>query len=185
VTDLFLADTFDRIGVWGTSYSGGHVLRLAPYDRRIKAVVSQAMAINLAEMVTINKGRATLEALFDLCKKDRVQRYSDHKTNYIPAVGKQGEFAFLPDDEGNEWFNSSGKDAKNPWENLFEFGNLGPHFFQVLFGKFGRLFGICASSGYRYSQRSSVDDSGNEGPNYTLLSAIGSLQKGFSTQEID
>src|SRR6476646_6339227 len=30
-----------RLGVWGTSYSGGHVLHLAAHDRRIKAVVSQ------------------------------------------------------------------------------------------------------------------------------------------------
>jgi len=30
-----------RIGVWGTSYSGGHVMYLAAYDRRIKTVVAQ------------------------------------------------------------------------------------------------------------------------------------------------
>ena len=30
-----------RIGVWGTSYSGGHVLYLGAYDRRIKAIVAQ------------------------------------------------------------------------------------------------------------------------------------------------
>jgi hypothetical protein len=30
-----------RIGVWGTSYSGGHAIFLGAYDRRIKAVVAQ------------------------------------------------------------------------------------------------------------------------------------------------
>src|SRR5262249_46548362 len=30
-----------RIGAWGTSYSGGHVLVVAAIDRRVKAVVSQ------------------------------------------------------------------------------------------------------------------------------------------------
>ena len=30
-----------RIGLWGTSYSGGHVLHVAAYDSRVKAVVSQ------------------------------------------------------------------------------------------------------------------------------------------------
>ena len=30
-----------RIGVWGTSYSGGHVLEVAAHDRRVKCVVSQ------------------------------------------------------------------------------------------------------------------------------------------------
>jgi fermentation-respiration switch protein FrsA (DUF1100 family) len=36
----------DRIGIWGTSYSGGHVLAVAAHDRRVKAVVSQAMTIS-------------------------------------------------------------------------------------------------------------------------------------------
>lgn len=31
----------DRIGVWGSSYSGGHVLCVGAIDRRVKAVVSQ------------------------------------------------------------------------------------------------------------------------------------------------
>ena len=31
----------DRIGVWGTSYSGGHVLMVGANDRRVRCVVSQ------------------------------------------------------------------------------------------------------------------------------------------------
>ncbi|MCC6435213.1 MAG: alpha/beta fold hydrolase [Acidimicrobiales bacterium] len=31
----------ERIGIWGTSFSGGHVLTVAALDRRVKAVVSQ------------------------------------------------------------------------------------------------------------------------------------------------
>src|SRR5579859_3920570 len=33
-----------RIGIWGSSYSGGHVLVVAAIDRRVKAVVSQVPA---------------------------------------------------------------------------------------------------------------------------------------------
>lgn len=36
----------DRIGIWGTSYSGGHVLAVAAADRRVRCVVSQAMTIS-------------------------------------------------------------------------------------------------------------------------------------------
>jgi uncharacterized protein len=36
----------DRVGLWGTSYSGGHVLAVASHDRRVKAVVSQAMTVS-------------------------------------------------------------------------------------------------------------------------------------------
>ncbi len=35
-----------RIGVWGTSYAGGHVLVLGATDRRIKAVVAQVPTIS-------------------------------------------------------------------------------------------------------------------------------------------
>lgn len=36
----------DRIGVWGTSYSGGHVLMLCATDKRVKCVVSQVPTIS-------------------------------------------------------------------------------------------------------------------------------------------
>ena len=32
----------DKIGIWGSSYSGGHVLEVGATDRRVKAVLSQA-----------------------------------------------------------------------------------------------------------------------------------------------
>lgn len=48
VTFLTTVDGVDpnRIGVWGTSYSGGHVLAVAANDRRIACVVSQTPTIN-------------------------------------------------------------------------------------------------------------------------------------------
>ena len=30
-----------RVGLWGTSYSGGHVIYLGAHDRRVAAIVSQ------------------------------------------------------------------------------------------------------------------------------------------------
>src|SRR5438270_2906491 len=43
----------ERIGIWGTSYAGGHVLVVAAIDRRVRCVVSQStdnqwMAIDAA-----------------------------------------------------------------------------------------------------------------------------------------
>src|SRR3984893_296583 len=35
-----------RIGIWGSSYSGGHVLVAAAIDRRVTAVVSQAQRVS-------------------------------------------------------------------------------------------------------------------------------------------
>jgi fermentation-respiration switch protein FrsA (DUF1100 family) len=36
----------DRLGVWGTSYGGGHVLTVGAIDRRVKCVVSQVPTIS-------------------------------------------------------------------------------------------------------------------------------------------
>ena len=37
----------ERLGVWGTSFSGGHVLHLGAYDPRVKAVVSQVAGVDI------------------------------------------------------------------------------------------------------------------------------------------
>jgi uncharacterized protein len=36
----------DRIGVWGTSYSGGHVLVLGAIDKRVRCVVAQVPLVS-------------------------------------------------------------------------------------------------------------------------------------------
>lgn len=36
----------ERIGLWGTSYSGGHALVVGAMDRRLKAVVTQAFTVD-------------------------------------------------------------------------------------------------------------------------------------------
>jgi cephalosporin-C deacetylase-like acetyl esterase len=36
----------EKIGIWGTALSGGHVLRVGAVDRRVKAVVSQVPMVN-------------------------------------------------------------------------------------------------------------------------------------------
>ena len=38
-----------RVGVWGSSYSGGHVLTVAAIDTRVKAAVSQVPLVRLRE----------------------------------------------------------------------------------------------------------------------------------------
>lgn len=39
----------NKIGVWGASYSGGHVLYLAATDSRIKAVIAETPLVNCWE----------------------------------------------------------------------------------------------------------------------------------------
>src|SRR5271168_4846679 len=58
----------DRIGLWGTSYSGGHAIVLGATDRRLKAVVTQVPTIDgfASGQRRVNPGvLAALEERFD------------------------------------------------------------------------------------------------------------------------
>jgi dipeptidyl aminopeptidase/acylaminoacyl peptidase len=50
-----------RIGVWGSSYSGGHALMLGALDRRIRAVVAQVPLIDAYEWIRRDLGQETLD----------------------------------------------------------------------------------------------------------------------------
>lgn len=83
----------DRIGIWGTSYSGGHVLHVAAFDRRVKAVVAQVPMPNGLE----NIRRLFRPDQFALAKKlfeqDRIRRYEKNEVTYLPPVAGVGQLA--------------------------------------------------------------------------------------------
>ncbi|HEY2700032.1 MAG TPA: alpha/beta hydrolase [Pseudonocardiaceae bacterium] len=63
----------DRIGLWGTSYAGGHALVLGATERRIKAVVAQVPTISGYEqgLRRVSPDRtAALEDAFDADEQD-------------------------------------------------------------------------------------------------------------------
>ena len=85
----------DRIGLWGTSYAGGHVLHLAAFDRRIKAVVAQVPTINPVKQILHRSGTDGLEQFMGMLASDRAQRFQDGIVNYMKVVGLPGELALL------------------------------------------------------------------------------------------
>lgn len=106
-----------RIGVWGTSYSGAHVLHLGAFDRRVKAVVSQVMLVDgPANAARLNRADA-LPGVVGFLAGDRVQRYATDTINYLPVVGPEGSPSALPTPESNAFFtNVVAKNAPR-WEN--------------------------------------------------------------------
>ncbi|MCH9036559.1 MAG: alpha/beta hydrolase [Chloroflexi bacterium] len=85
----------DRIGVWGTSYSGGHVLHLAAFDPRIKAVVAQVPTICPWRQIVHRSGQDGLDRLLGMLTADRVQQFETGIRNSIKVVGLQGELSAL------------------------------------------------------------------------------------------
>lgn len=96
-----------KIGIWGTSLAGGHVLAVGALDKRVKCIVSQAPTIsglrNLRRRVPID----TLEKLFEEFEKERIRRYQGEKAKVVPI---------LSDDLLKQPF----KDNKNDYRALFD-----------------------------------------------------------------
>ncbi|MEW6636151.1 MAG: alpha/beta hydrolase [Actinomycetota bacterium] len=106
----------ERIGAWGSSYSGGHVLVLGALDRRVRCVVAQVPLIdgwtNLHRIVVDEDVAALLKTL----EQDREQRFVSGEVNYVPVVAEDRNCA-LPTADSYEWFTRTHEEMAPNWEN--------------------------------------------------------------------
>jgi fermentation-respiration switch protein FrsA (DUF1100 family) len=107
----------DRIGVWGSSYSGAHVLVVGAIDRRVKCVVAQVPLIsghvNARRLVRADLIAPTQE-MFDA---DREARYRGEAPAMLPVVAPEGEPCALPTADSYAWFTTSGAERAPSWTN--------------------------------------------------------------------
>jgi hypothetical protein len=94
----------DRIVLWGSSYSGGHVIPVAADDRRVAAVVAQVPAVDgLAALVEIARyaGPLPLLRLTGVGLRDAVRGLLRREPLRAPIVGPPGTIAAMttPDAE--------------------------------------------------------------------------------------
>jgi hypothetical protein len=107
-----------RIGVWGSSYSGGHVLAVAATDRRVKAAVSQVPLVsghdNFRALV-----RADFIAGFrEQFDADRLARFRGEPPAMVPVVDKDPLApSALPTPDSWEWFSETGNTRAPAWRN--------------------------------------------------------------------
>jgi fermentation-respiration switch protein FrsA (DUF1100 family) len=113
----------ERIGVWGTSYSGGHVLHLAAFDRRIKAVVAQVPTIDPVRQIVHRSGEDGFASLLGQLTADRARRLEDPSVSYIKVVGAPGEVAALGVPDAYEAMMRNAADAPS-WVNTLTLDSL-------------------------------------------------------------
>jgi len=102
----------DRIGIWGTSYSGGLAVHVGTFDPRVKAVVSQVPSmITPTDRQAMNPEKWT--QVGELLARDRMERYSTGKLNYLKVVASGGEPCVLPGEESYCHYTKYGDDAPN------------------------------------------------------------------------
>lgn len=79
----------DRIGIWGTSYSGGAVLAAAALDKRIKCVVSQVPLINGYENILQLMPLQRLTELQAMIDEDRRSRAQGNPSQLVPICAPE------------------------------------------------------------------------------------------------
>lgn len=87
-----------RIGIWGSSFSGGHVIAIGAQDANIRAVCSQgAMMDGLGALkhLTASQGVAHSIKLTAAALRDITRRKLGGSPVYLPVVGAPGELAAL------------------------------------------------------------------------------------------
>lgn len=94
-----------RIALWGTSFSGGHVLALSAEELGLRAVVAQ---------VPFTSGKRTSRALPVSVSlrmtarglRDELGSWLGQEPVYLPVLGKTGTLAFLAGDEHEACYSS-------------------------------------------------------------------------------
>lgn len=107
----------EKIGAWGSSYSGGHVLQLGAIDRRIKAIVSQVPTIRGRIGMEKKMGKENVEAYAKKLSDYRQAQYEGGPVEYIQVVSENGENSAQTHPEAYEWFTQKAKKIAPTWEN--------------------------------------------------------------------
>jgi dienelactone hydrolase len=108
----------ERIGVWGSSYAGGHVLVVAAIDQRVKCVVSQVPFVSGHETFRAFVRAdflASVRAMFDA---DRAARFRGEAPAIVPVVDENPLApCAVPTADAYKWFTESHESRAPVWRN--------------------------------------------------------------------
>lgn len=93
----------ERIALWGTSFSGGHVVRLAAGDPRIAAVVAQIPHASGPAGV-LATGPKRIGYFLYAAIRDQIGALLGRPPFYLPVVGPPGAMAALTTDGADELY---------------------------------------------------------------------------------
>ena len=97
----------DKIGIWGISYSGGHVLVTAALDARVKFAISTVPVVNGYQTMRRCHGERRFAELNEIILQDRRSRQKDNERGMLPmsSLKPHEEMSSWPYPIVNEIFN--------------------------------------------------------------------------------
>jgi fermentation-respiration switch protein FrsA (DUF1100 family) len=108
----------DRIGIWGSSYSGGHVIVVGAIDRRVKCVVGQVPVVSGHQNARRLVRADFVGAVGGMFDADRANRYAGKPPAMIPVVDADPMAASaLPTPDSYTWFTETGNTRAPSWIN--------------------------------------------------------------------
>jgi len=107
-----------RIALWGSSFSGGHVLQAGAMDRRVDVVISQAPFISGWDLIG---GWPNAEEVIAMTQAEREARSRGAEPSVMQVVGKPDEPCALPGEDGYAYFTGTGGPT---WKNAITVSSL-------------------------------------------------------------
>jgi dienelactone hydrolase len=94
-----------KVGLFGSSFGGGHVLSLAAEEPAVAAVVAQCPMTDGLK-ASLKTPKLTSAKLAKVALQDQVGSYLGRRPKLIPAVGRPGELALMSTDDAVSGFAS-------------------------------------------------------------------------------
>jgi uncharacterized protein len=108
----------ERVGIWGSSYSGGHVLVVGAIDRRVRCVVSQVPLISGWNLVRRLVRADMIAAVQEQFVTDREARFAGQPAAMMAVVSDDPAVpAALPTADSYAWFTETGRTRAPAWRN--------------------------------------------------------------------
>lgn len=104
-----------RIGIWGTSFSGGLVAYTAAIDKRVKAVVAQVPSI-IGPETRYAMNPVKWEQVGEFLLRERIARYRSGEVGYLKVVAPDDEPCVLAGKENYDAYMALKAEAPN-WRN--------------------------------------------------------------------
>jgi fermentation-respiration switch protein FrsA (DUF1100 family) len=108
----------NRIGIWGTSYTGGHVLIVAAIDKRVKCVVSQVPVVSGARNIHRAVREDSIPKLLRRFYADRAARFAGKPPAMVPVASLDpNEVCAFPGTDAFEAFQGAQQTVAPTWRN--------------------------------------------------------------------